>query len=49
VFDRCIVTETQGLVFKKDEETRFGFTFTVLATADGAAGWRRYESTTVVS
>jgi hypothetical protein len=49
VFDKCIQTEREGLSFKKDMATMASMTFSVVAGANGAAGWRRYESRTVTS
>jgi hypothetical protein len=49
VFDRVILTAKDGMSFKKDMPTMSMMTFSVVAGADGAAGWRRYESRTVTS
>lgn len=49
VLDHCIVTENDGITYKKDDPTKFGMTLTVLGGEDGSAGWRRYESTAAVS
>ena len=49
VCDHCVVSDTDSIMLKKDEATKFGFQFTVIGGEDGSAGWRRYESTTAVS
>lgn len=49
VFDRCVLTERDGITVNKGAAGTLAMTFTVLSGEDGSQGWSRFDSRTVTS